>query len=121
MPTHLEELAADRDRLRRALSGLTAEQEAVVRRLEEDLALARNRMDRVVLRLLLMGRQYGHGSADATLARREAEEANTEMIDTTKKLERQQMTLEYFRKRLSEVEAGGTISVNEPDQTTADG
>jgi hypothetical protein len=67
MPTHAEELEADRARFEGALLGLVAEQEIVVRNLEEELATGRSKLDRAVLKLRFYSEHFGRSSTDTTL------------------------------------------------------
>ncbi len=83
----------------------------MVRRVQQDLAAGQERLDRAVLKLLLFSQQFGRGSSEVATVQREAEEANTPVVELTKKLERQLAILELYRAKLAAVDAGGTISV----------
>lgn len=117
MASYAEELTADRERLRRALSGLIQEQESTVRRIRDDLSVVRARLDRAVLKLVLFSQRFGRGSTDTTLVQREAEDLNTPLIELTKKLEREIGVLEMYRQRLAQVESGGDLT--QADATVA--
>lgn len=108
MPSYAEDLAADRPRLLRAWDSLLEEQERVLDRLREELTQARDRTDRSVLKLLLLTDLFGGGSAEATTAQREAEAANTVMIELSRRAERAEQVLAALRLRQADAVARGS-------------
>lgn len=96
MPSYLDELNADPARQRQALDGLIAEQNAVIARLDRELAAQSRRLDRAVLRLHVFTENFGQGASETLLAQRDAEAVNTRVNETRRKLERQQATLRLF-------------------------
>lgn len=105
MPTYAEELFADRDRTQRALRGLIYEQMAVIERLEEELRVAVERLDRTVLKLVYVSEVFGRGSNDTAVVQRDAEDFNTPVVELRQKLERQRRLMEAYVAKLEALEA----------------
>lgn len=109
MASYAEELIADPPRLRGGLEGLIAEQRATLRRLNEELPIARGILDRVVLRLILYGQHFGRGASETTLVQREAEDANTRLTVLQQKFEKQEGVLRMYEAKLAELNSGGSL------------
>lgn len=109
MASYAEELIADPPRLRAGLEALIAEQGAVLRRLKEEVPIARGILDRVVLRLVLYGQHFGRGASETTLVQREAEDANTRLTVLQQKLEKQEGVLRMYEAKLAELNSGGSL------------
>jgi hypothetical protein len=106
MPSYVEELAADSLRLRIGLEGLIAQESKAIARLEHDLAVATGVLDKLVLKLVLFSETFGRMATDTTLVQRDAEDANTTVIELTNKLEKERRVLSAYQKRLEDVASG---------------
>ncbi|HZT08270.1 MAG TPA: hypothetical protein VFC51_14695 [Chloroflexota bacterium] len=109
MPSYVDELSEDRERVLKALRGLIEEQEARVRALTEALAQYTETLDRRIIRTMIFRNTFGATQTNTLMAEGDTQDATRPVTETTVQLERENEILHAYRQALRQVETGARL------------
>jgi len=118
MSSYLDQLTADLERVRNALRALIEEEELRVRDLEAAQSEARAKMDRCVLKVVVLRQHFGAGHAETQAAEREANEAGKPLHEIARRLDVHRQMLRLYREYLQRVEAGEPLRTSDQSKVT---
>ena len=109
MASYVEELMADRERLRRALTGVIEAEAAAVRELQANSQSYARALDEQIVRYTIYRALYGPSQTETERARIAVEEASKPHVAAELELEHRQRILQALQDALMRVERGEPI------------
>ena len=115
MASYVEELMADRERLRRALTGVIEAEAAAVRELQANSQSYARALDEQIVRYTIYRTLYGPTQAETERARIAVEEASKPHVTAELELEQHQRILQALQEALMRIERGEPIDATASD------
>ncbi|HEY7060433.1 MAG TPA: hypothetical protein VII06_03065 [Chloroflexota bacterium] len=109
MASYLEQLTADRERLRRALMAQIEEEAATIRQLQEDLEQYGTVLDQKIVRLMIFRGLFGSSQQETLGAQVDVEEASKPHTAARDSLTYHQRVLQALQEALLRLQQTGTI------------
>jgi HPt (histidine-containing phosphotransfer) domain-containing protein len=106
VPSYVEFLADDHERVRRALQRLVEEQEDSIGELTRALEEYMDALDRKIVRAAVFRSTFGAGESQTVLAETDLEQASKPVTETSHQLEKERRVLLAYREALMRIDGG---------------